>query len=83
MDRSAITWTSMLTAYAQNEQPDEAMTLVIKVIRLGLRPNNVIYNTLPSSFSGPNYLDYCKQVHLFAMVVESMIDFSNLSFTIG
>lgn len=62
-DRNVITWTSMVTGYAQNQQPDEAMMLVKEMLRFDLRPNYVTYNSLLSSFASPDYLDNCKQIH--------------------
>ncbi|KAK9280120.1 hypothetical protein L1049_013807 [Liquidambar formosana] len=62
-DRNVITWTSMVTGYAQNQQPNEAMLLVREMQQLGLRSNYVTYNSLLSSFSCPSDLDHCKQVH--------------------
>ncbi|EEF41942.1 pentatricopeptide repeat-containing protein, putative [Ricinus communis] len=63
VDKNVVTWTAMVTAYAQNEQPDEAMILVREMMRLGIKANYVTYNSLLSSFSGPKYMQYCKQVH--------------------
>ncbi|KAJ9172388.1 hypothetical protein P3X46_015631 [Hevea brasiliensis] len=62
-DKNVVTWTSLVTAYAQNGYPDEAIMLVREMTRLGLKSNYVTYNSLLSSFSGPKHLDYCKQVH--------------------
>lgn len=62
-EKNVITWTSMVTGYAQNEQPDEAMILFKEMLRLGLRSNKVAYNSLLSSFSSMKYLDCCKQIH--------------------
>ncbi|XP_057953115.1 pentatricopeptide repeat-containing protein At4g13650-like [Malania oleifera] len=62
-DRNVITWTSMVTGYAHNEKPDEAMILFRETQRLGLRSNYVTYNSLLSSFCSAEDLDHCKQVH--------------------
>lgn len=63
VNRNVITWTSMVTGYSQIEKPDEAMALVKEMVRQDLRPNCVTYNSLLSSFSGPDCLSYCLQVH--------------------
>ncbi|KAG8663022.1 pentatricopeptide repeat-containing protein At1g11290, chloroplastic [Manihot esculenta] len=63
VDKNVVTWTCLVTAYAHNEQPDEAIMLFIEMTRLGLEPNYVTYNSLLSSFSRPKHLDYCKQLH--------------------
>ncbi|KAF8402951.1 hypothetical protein HHK36_011044 [Tetracentron sinense] len=62
-DRNVVTWTTLVSGYAQNQQPNEAMILVREMRRLGLRSNSVTYNSLLSSFSGPEDVDHCKQVH--------------------
>ncbi|CAL1404244.1 unnamed protein product [Linum trigynum] len=62
-DKNLITWTSMVTAYSQNEEPCEAMVLVREMIQLGLKLNGVTFNSLLSSFSTPDHLECCKQVH--------------------
>ncbi|XP_059626575.1 pentatricopeptide repeat-containing protein At1g11290, chloroplastic-like [Cornus florida] len=62
-DKNVVTWTSMVTGYAQNQLPDEALILVREMLRLGPKPNHVTYNTLLSSFHYPDDLDRCKQVH--------------------
>ncbi|CAN1808756.1 Pentatricopeptide repeat-containing protein At4g13650 [Linum perenne] len=61
--KNVITWTSMVTAYSQNHRPYEAMVLAREMMECGLRLNSVTYNSLLSSFSSPDYLDCCKQVH--------------------
>ncbi|CAN1846727.1 Pentatricopeptide repeat-containing protein At1g11290, chloroplastic [Linum perenne] len=63
VDKNVITWTSMVTAYSRNEKPYEAMMLTREMMRFGLKPNGLTYNSLLSSFSTPDYLECCKQVH--------------------
>ncbi|XP_050238871.1 pentatricopeptide repeat-containing protein At4g13650-like [Mercurialis annua] len=62
-DKNVVTWTSMATAFAQNEQHDEAMDLVREMMRFGVKANCVTYNSLLSSFSSLECMDYCKQIH--------------------
>lgn len=62
-DKNVITWTSMVTGYARNGNPDEAMILVREMLGMGLKSNYVTYNSLLSSFSNLDYLFRCKQVH--------------------
>lgn len=61
--KNVITWTSMVTGCAHSGQSDEAMTLVREMLRLGLQPNYVTYNSLLSSFSSPDFWDCCRQIH--------------------
>lgn len=61
--KNVITRTTMVTGYAQNGQPIQAMILVREMMRLGLRTNIVTYNSFMSSFSRMEYLDCCRQIH--------------------
>nr|POF00054.1 pentatricopeptide repeat-containing protein [Quercus suber] len=63
LDKNILSWSSMVTGYAQNQQPDEAMVLVKDMLHWDLKPNYVTYNSLLSLFYSPNYLDHCKQIH--------------------
>ncbi|MCD7467068.1 hypothetical protein HAX54_004261 [Datura stramonium] len=62
-ERNVITWTSMITGYAQNRCPIKAMILFKEMLKLGIRANCVTYTSLLSSFSCPDYLVHCEQVH--------------------
>ncbi|CAN1231358.1 Pentatricopeptide repeat-containing protein At3g24000, mitochondrial [Linum grandiflorum] len=62
-DKNVITWTSMVTAYAQNDRPREAMVLAREMMQCGVKLNSVTYNSLLSSFASPDYVECCKQVH--------------------
>ncbi|MCL7026860.1 hypothetical protein MKW94_024295 [Papaver nudicaule] len=62
-EKNMITWSSMVSVYAQSHQPDEAIILVKEMRSLGVTINQVTYNSLLSSFSSVKYLDCGKQVH--------------------
>ncbi|XP_022944325.1 pentatricopeptide repeat-containing protein At1g11290, chloroplastic-like [Cucurbita moschata] len=62
-DKNVFTWTSMITGYARNQQPHEAMVLMREMLHLDLKPNYMTYNSLLSSFSCPHHFDQCKQIH--------------------
>ncbi|XP_009774337.1 pentatricopeptide repeat-containing protein At2g27610-like [Nicotiana tabacum] len=62
-ERNVITWTSMITGYAQKQCPFQALTLFKEMLKLGIRPNYVTYSSLLNSFSCPDYLVHCEQVH--------------------
>ena len=62
-DKNVVTWTSLVTGYAQYQQSDEAMILVRKMLRFDLKLSYVTYISLLSSFHYPSDLDHCKQVH--------------------
>lgn len=62
-ERNVITWTSMITGYAQNSCSFQALILFKEMLRLGIRANYVTYTSLLSSFSCSDYLVHCEQVH--------------------
>lgn len=66
-ERNVVTWTTMVSGYAQNSLPDEAMVLVREMMCLGLRLSCITYNSLLSSFSSLKYLSCCKQIHCFVI----------------
>ncbi|XP_021894537.1 pentatricopeptide repeat-containing protein At1g11290, chloroplastic-like [Carica papaya] len=72
-NKNVITYTSMVSGYAQNGHAEEAMILVREMLRLGLKSNYVTYNSLLSSCSSPEDLDHCKQVqcHIIQEGLES------------
>ncbi|XP_060175086.1 pentatricopeptide repeat-containing protein At2g13600-like [Lycium barbarum] len=62
-ERNVVTWTSMISCYAQYHCPFQAMVLFKEMMTLGIKPNYVTYTSLLSSFSCPDYLVHCEQVH--------------------
>lgn len=62
-EKNVITWSSMVSVYAQSHQPDEAIFIAKKMRSMGVKLNEVTYNSLLSSFSSPKYLYSGKQVH--------------------
>ncbi|KAI3875843.1 hypothetical protein MKX03_023766 [Papaver bracteatum] len=63
LKKNVITWSSMVSVYAQSHQPDEAIFIAKKMRSLGVKLNEVTYNSLLSSFSSLKYLYSGKQVH--------------------
>ncbi|CAH2057503.1 unnamed protein product [Thlaspi arvense] len=62
-EKNIFAWTSMVTGYGQSHQTDEAMVLVREMLRLGVKPSEVTYTCLLSSFHYPDDSDYCRQIH--------------------
>uniref|UniRef100_A0A0A0KFD3 Pentatricopeptide repeat-containing protein n=1 Tax=Cucumis sativus TaxID=3659 RepID=A0A0A0KFD3_CUCSA len=63
LNKNVFTWTSMISGYARNQLPHEAMILMREMLHLNLKPNGMTYNSLLSSFSCPRHFDKCKQIH--------------------
>ncbi|KAA0061871.1 pentatricopeptide repeat-containing protein [Cucumis melo var. makuwa] len=62
-NKNVFTWTSMISGYARNQLPHEAMILMREMLHLDLKPNGMTYNSLLNSFSCPRHFDQCKQIH--------------------
>lgn len=63
LNKNVFTWTSMISGYARNQLPHEAMVLMREMLHLDMKPNDITYNSLLSSFSCPHHFDQCKQIH--------------------
>lgn len=72
-ERNVVTWTSLVTGYAQHQRPTDAMLLVREMRQLGVMMNKMTYNSLLSSFWRFNDLVQGKQVH--CIVIKEGIDF--------
>lgn len=62
-EKNIRSWTSMISGYAQNELPAEAMMILREMLRLGVKANYVTYTSLLSSFCCPEDLDNCREIH--------------------
>lgn len=62
-ERNVVTWTSMITGYAQKHCSFQAMVLFKEMLEMGIKANYVTYTSLLSSFSCSYYLVHCEQVH--------------------
>ncbi|KAI0498339.1 hypothetical protein KFK09_021580 [Dendrobium nobile] len=72
-ERNVVTWTSLVTGYAQHQRPIDAMLLVREMRQLGVVMNKMTYNSLLSSFWRLYDLVYGKQVH--CIVIKEGLDF--------
>lgn len=62
-----FTWTVLLTAYSQNDRPQDAMALFPQMIRLGLKPNEfTLSSVMKAAAFGPTD-SYGKQLHAFSL----------------
>ncbi|KAI3760505.1 hypothetical protein L1987_50900 [Smallanthus sonchifolius] len=62
-DKNVVTWTSMITGYTQNQQTDDAMRMVRKMMGLGHKAGFITYNTILISFCNPEDMIHCEQIH--------------------
>lgn len=62
-NKNDVTWTSMITGYAQNQEPDNAMRVIRKMMGLGIKVDCITYNTLLISFCDQKKMVYCEKIH--------------------
>lgn len=72
-ERNVITWTSLVTGYALEQRPDEAMSLFREMKCRGVGINVVTYSSLLTSFAAFEDLGYGRQVH--CLVIKEGLDF--------
>ncbi|KAI4338005.1 hypothetical protein L6164_016361 [Bauhinia variegata] len=72
--KDMVTWTSLITGYAQNERPEESLILFPQMLRHGLKPNEFTLSSLIKS-SGllPSYGDG-RQIHACSLKYALIID---------
>ncbi|KAK1412836.1 hypothetical protein QVD17_34370 [Tagetes erecta] len=66
-NKNAVTWTSMITCYAQNQQPDNAMRLIRKMMGLGRKADCITYNALLISFCNEKNMVYWEKIHCYVI----------------
>ncbi|KAK1272549.1 Pentatricopeptide repeat-containing protein [Acorus gramineus] len=66
--KDMVTWTSMITGYAQNDRPEEALKLFPKMLALGLKPNEFTFASLfKAAAAAVSGGDYGRQIHTFCV----------------
>ncbi|KAJ0965271.1 hypothetical protein J5N97_026409 [Dioscorea zingiberensis] len=58
-----VTWTALMTGYAQNEQPMEALQLFPRMLGLGVQPNQFTFASLFKAAGAATGDEIGKQVH--------------------
>ncbi|KAH7674284.1 TPR-like protein [Dioscorea alata] len=62
-ERDVVTWTALMTGYAQNEQPLDALRLFPMMLGLGVPPNQFTFATLFKAAGAANGYEIGEQVH--------------------
>ncbi|XXG81252.1 hypothetical protein AAC387_Pa09g1933 [Persea americana] len=66
-DRDAVSWNSMMSAYAQNNQPDRVFELFLAMLRYDFKPNPTSLSVALSSCAKPAALNQGKQIHVLSI----------------
>ncbi|GMH16062.1 hypothetical protein Nepgr_017903 [Nepenthes gracilis] len=61
--KDMVTWTAMITAYSQNDRPDEALVLFPQMLRLGLIPNEFTFSSLLKASGAITSSKHGVQIH--------------------
>ncbi|KAJ1258646.1 hypothetical protein BS78_10G091300 [Paspalum vaginatum] len=64
--RSVVSWTAMVSAYAKNGRPEEALDLFALMLRSGARPNQFTFGSTASACAGARCARSGEQVHACA-----------------
>ncbi|KAH9291214.1 hypothetical protein KI387_043595, partial [Taxus chinensis] len=62
-ERNVVTWTAMVSGYAQNGYSQESFHLFVEMQRLGMQPNLITYAGILTAFTDPVYVEQGRQVH--------------------
>ncbi|PWA40346.1 Pentatricopeptide repeat-containing protein [Artemisia annua] len=61
--KNVVTWTSMITGYAQNGRNDNAMYMIREMLALGHKADHITYNSLLTSFCNVKDMIHREQIH--------------------
>ncbi|KAF3787154.1 putative pentatricopeptide repeat-containing protein [Nymphaea thermarum] len=62
-EKNVVTWTSLVTGYAQNGLSEEVLMTIREMLRVGVRPNQLTYSSALSSYTTAGGLPHGRQVH--------------------
>ncbi|XP_068638235.1 pentatricopeptide repeat-containing protein At3g24000, mitochondrial-like [Aristolochia californica] len=65
--KDMVTWTALITAYAQNDKPEEAITLFPRMVLMGLKPNQFTFASLLKACGAAPGNRQGRQVHAFCI----------------
>ncbi|KAK1323713.1 Pentatricopeptide repeat-containing protein [Acorus calamus] len=65
--RNIVAWTSMITGYAHNSQPDLAVSVFVELLDSGVYPTNYTLGAALSACSSLHSLELGKQIHGFVI----------------
>ncbi|XP_042481374.1 pentatricopeptide repeat-containing protein At3g24000, mitochondrial [Macadamia integrifolia] len=81
--KDMVTWTALITGYAQNDRAQEALKLFPQMLGLGLKPNQFTFSSLlkacgaaPNDYSGKQIHSFCIKYgyELNVYVASSLLD---------
>eukprot|EP00268_Persea_americana_P063906 TRINITY_DN8347_c0_g3_i1.p1 TRINITY_DN8347_c0_g3~~TRINITY_DN8347_c0_g3_i1.p1 ORF type:complete len:661 (-),score=133.16 TRINITY_DN8347_c0_g3_i1:2036-4018(-) len=65
--KDMVTWTALITGYAQNDRAEEAIALFPQMLRQGLKPNQFTFASLLKASGAAQSNERGRQVHAFCV----------------
>ncbi|RWW53073.1 hypothetical protein BHE74_00040464 [Ensete ventricosum] len=65
--RDMVTWTALITGYAQNDRPNEAVEMLPRMLRLRLVPNAFTFGSLFKACGAASWNGHCEEVHALSV----------------
>ncbi|URE12405.1 PPR repeat [Musa troglodytarum] len=65
--RDMVTWTALITGYAQNDRPSEAVEMLPRMLRLRLVPNAFTFASLFKACGAASRNGHCEEVHALSV----------------
>ncbi|WOK95427.1 pentatricopeptide repeat-containing protein [Canna indica] len=65
--RDMVTWTALLTGYAQNDRPNEAVEMLPGMLRLGLMPNEFTFASLFKACGAASGAGHGEEIHALSV----------------
>ncbi|GAV85582.1 PPR domain-containing protein/PPR_2 domain-containing protein/PPR_3 domain-containing protein/DYW_deaminase domain-containing protein [Cephalotus follicularis] len=62
-DKDVVSWTSLVTGYAHNDQFEEALKMYCEMRRLGVCPDQIVVSSILSASAELTVLEFGQQVH--------------------
>jgi pentatricopeptide repeat protein len=78
-DRNIVSWTAMLSGYAQNGLEEEAVSLFSEMLLASVKPNHFTFATVLQACAGKGCVEQAKKVHAHTIVTgfESHVTVGN------
>ncbi|KAF0901163.1 hypothetical protein E2562_038177 [Oryza meyeriana var. granulata] len=82
-EKSAISWTAMITGYVQNGQHEEALQLFSDMRRAGLRPDRATFSSIVKASSSLAMIGLGRQLHSYLISERLAIAFALINTSPG
>ncbi|KAF8047595.1 hypothetical protein N665_2937s0004 [Sinapis alba] len=62
-EANQISWTTLVTAYSQSSEWEEALSVFTQMREMGFQPNHITFSAVLASCASLSFLEYGQQVH--------------------